>query len=204
MIRRLFIAGFSAVVLAASGLVVSAQKAAETKVATFAGGCFWCMEAPFDRTDGVVSAISGYIGGKTVKPTYEQVSSGTTGHTEAVQVTYDPAKVSYEKLLDIFWRNIDPTDAGGQFCDRGSQYRSGVFYHDEAQKQAALDSKAAIDKSGQLKKPVVSEITAAGPFTAAEDYHQKFYKKNPGHYYRYRTGCGRDARLEALWGKATH
>ena len=137
-------------------------------------------------------------------PTYEQVSSGLTGHTEVVQVSYDPQKVTFEKLLDVFWRNIDPTDAGGQFCDRGSQYRPAIFYHDDAQKQAAIASKTAIDASGQLKKPIATEITAAGPFTAAEDYHQKFYKKNPSHYHRYRAGCGRDSRLEALWGKVTH
>jgi peptide-methionine (S)-S-oxide reductase len=209
MIRRVFLAGLAAVALSATALLASslhgvAQKAAPgTAVATFAGGCFWCMEPPFDKTDGVLTTISGFMGGKELNPSYEQVASGRTGHTEVVQVTYDPTKVSYEKLLVVFWRNIDPLDAGGQFCDRGAQYRTGVFYHDEAQKAAALASKTKIDSGGQLKKPIVTEITAAGPFTAAEEYHQDFYKKNPSHYMRYRTGCGRDRRLEELWGKAT-
>ena len=212
MIRRLALAALAAVALAATLSLASAQEAkptpdakpVETKTAIFAGGCFWCMEPPFDRTEGVLATTSGYIGGTTPKPTYEQVSSGRSGHTEAVQVTYDPAKVTYEKLLDVFWRNIDPLDAGGQFCDRGSQYRAGVFYLDEAQRKAALESKTALDDAKRFKTPILAEITAAGPFTAAEDYHQDFYKKNPGHYYRYRAGCGRDRRLEELWGKATH
>lgn len=215
MIRRTVFAGLAILVLAAAALVttgagVSAQKAGgetaaapDRHVATFAGGCFWCMEPPFDKIDGVISTISGYMGGKELNPTYQQVASGQTGHTEVVQITYDPTKVTYEKLVDVFWRNIDPLDAGGQFCDRGSQYRTGVFVHDEAQKRAALESKKKIDASGQLKKPVVTEITQAGIFTAAEEYHQDFYKKNPGHYARYRAGCGRDARLEAVWGKPT-
>jgi peptide-methionine (S)-S-oxide reductase len=179
----------------------AAQGAAKLEVATFAGGCFWCMEPPFDKIDGVVSTISGYVGGKEPNPTYEMVSSGLTGHTEAVQITFDPAKVGYAKLLDVFWRNIDPLDAGGQFCDRGLHYRTGVFYHDETQKKLATDSKAAIAASGRFKQPIVTEISKAGVFTKAEEYHQDFYKKNPVRYYSYRRGCGRDARLEALWGK---
>ena len=182
-----------------------AGEAATAQTVVFAGGCFWGVQGVFQHTRGVLQAVSGYAGGNKNTASYEVVSSGLTGHAESVQITYDPKVVSYPQLLQIYFSVVhDPTELNRQGPDRGSQYRSGVFYHDEAQKQAALDSKAAIDKSGQLKKPVVSEITAAGPFTAAEDYHQKFYKKNPGHYYRYRTGCGRDARLEALWGKATH
>ena len=171
-------------------------------VATFAGGCFWCMEAPFDKLDGVRSVYSGYMGGTVENPTYEQVSRGGTGHAEVVQVTYDPAKVSYEKLLDTFWVNIDPVDKGGQFCDRGSQYRPEIFVHNEEQRKVAEASKTALDASKKLQWPVVVPITAAGKFTKAEEYHQKFYKTNTAHYTRYRTGCGRDARLEALWGKA--
>ena len=204
VLGRTVLAGIAAAALVVSSLVVNAQKSEPGQaIATFAGGCFWCMEPPFDKTEGVLSTISGYMGGKELNPTYSQVASGQTGHTEVVQVTYDPRKVTYEKLIDVFWHNIDPLDAGGQFCDRGSQYRPAVFYHDEAQKQVALDSKKSIDASGRLKKPIVTEITAAGIFTAAEDYHQDFYKKNPGHYARYRAGCGRDARLDAVWGKAT-
>ena len=171
-------------------------------MATFAGGCFWCMEAPFDKLDGVISVYSGYMGGTVANPTYEQVSRGNTGHAEVIQVTYDPSKVSYEKLLDTYWVNVDPVDKGGQFCDRGSQYRPEIFVHTEEQRKAAEASKAALDASKKLQWPVIVPITAAGTFTKAEDYHQKFYKTNPGHYYRYRTGCGRDARLEQLWGKA--
>jgi peptide-methionine (S)-S-oxide reductase len=209
MIRRLVLAGLAALAVTAAGLSAHAQQAkppvatAETKVATFAGGCFWCLEPPFDKLDGVISTISGFMGGKEAKPTYQQVASGQTSHTEVVQITYDPKKVTYEKLVDTFWRNHDPLDASGQFCDRGPQYRPGIFFHDEAQKKVALDTKTALDASKRFKTPIASEITAAGAFTAAEEYHQDFYKKNPQHYYRYRTGCGRDARLEQLWGKPT-
>lgn len=166
--------------------------------ATFAGGCFWCMEPPYDELEGVTSTISGYIGGTKKDPTYEQVSAGTTGHTEAVQITYDPQKVSYEKLLEIFWRNIDPLTANAQFCDSGSQYRSGIFYHDEAQKKLAEASQKRIQT--RFKQPVVTEITAASEFYPAEDYHQDYYKKNPIRYKIYRYGCGRDQRLKELWG----
>jgi len=168
--------------------------------ATFAGGCFWCMEPPFDKLDGVISSTSGYIGGHKKDPTYEQVSSGTTGHAEAVEIVYDPKKVTYEKLLAVFWRNVDPTTANRQFCDVGSQYRTGVFYHDEEQKRLAERSKRELDESGKLPSPVVTEITEAGEFYPAEDYHQDYYKKNPIRYKYYRFGCGRDKRLEQLWG----
>ncbi len=168
--------------------------------ATFAGGCFWCMEPPFDKLDGVISSTSGYIGGHKKDPTYEQVSSGTTGHAEAVEIVYDPKKVTYEQLLAVFWRNIDPTTANRQFCDVGSQYRTGVFYHDEEQKRLAERSKRELDESGKLPSPVVTEITEAGEFYPAEDYHQDYYKKNPIRYKYYRFGCGRDKRLEQLWG----
>ena len=176
--------------------------AATTTKATFAGGCFWCMEAPFDKLPGVISTTSGYIGGSVKNPTYEQVSSGRTGHTEAVQVVYDSTKVSYEKLLEVFWANIDPTVKNAQFCDHGSQYRSGVFFHDDAQRKAAEASRAALDKSKPFKQPIVTEITKAAEFYAAEDYHQDYYMKNPVRYKLYRNGCGRDARLKELWGKA--
>jgi peptide-methionine (S)-S-oxide reductase len=185
-------------------LTASAQQApAKMTLATFAGGCFWCMEKPFDVVDGVFSVYSGYMGGTTKNPTYEQVSSGRTGHTEVVQITYDANKVSYDALLEIFWRNIDPVDKDGQFCDRGSQYRPEIFFHGDEQKNQATASKAKLDASKKLQWPVVVPVTVASEFTKAEEYHQKYYKKNPGHYQAYRTGCGRDRRLEALWGKET-
>jgi peptide-methionine (S)-S-oxide reductase len=177
------------------------KPAAGTQVAIFAGGCFWCVEADFDKVPGVLSTTSGYIGGRTANPTYEQVSSGGTGHTEAVKIVYDPAMVTYDKLLYVFWRNVDPLTREGQFCDFGTQYRTGIFFLNDAQKLAAEASKAAIEKSGRFKRPIVTEITAAGPFYAAEDYHQNFYKTNPVRYNLYRFNCGRDARLEELWGK---
>jgi peptide-methionine (S)-S-oxide reductase len=170
------------------------------KEATFAGGCFWCMEGPFDKLEGVVSTTSGYTGGHTKKPTYEEVSGGGTGHAEAVRIVYDPAKVSYERLLEIFWHNIDPLARDGQFCDVGSQYRSAIFYRDEEQRRAAEASKAALEASGRLKGPIVTEIVAAGDFWPAEEYHQDYYRKNPIRYRLYRGGCGRDARLKEIWG----
>ncbi|MBM3223886.1 MAG: peptide-methionine (S)-S-oxide reductase MsrA [Candidatus Tectomicrobia bacterium] len=169
--------------------------------ATFAGGCFWCMEPPFDKLDGVMSTTSGYIGGHTANPTYKEISAGHTGHTEAVEIVYDPAKVSYEKLLDVFWHNIDPTVANRQFCDHGSQYRSGIFYHDETQKRLAEASKQAIEAAKLLKAPIVTEITQASAFYPAEDYHQDYYQKNPVRYKFYRHNCGRDQRLRELWGE---
>ena len=166
--------------------------------ATFAGGCFWCMEPPYDELEGVTSTISGYTGGTKKNPTYEQVSAGTTGHTEAVEITYDPKKVSYEKLLDVFWRNIDPLTANAQFCDSGSQYRSAIFYHDQTQKTLAEASKKRVQS--RFKQPIVTEIVQASEFYPAEDYHQDYYKKNPIRYKFYRYGCGRDKRLQELWG----
>jgi len=184
-----------------SGLLLcSLPTFAATEKATFAGGCFWCMEAPFDSLEGVISVTSGYTGGTTKNPTYEQVSAGTTGHAEAVQVVYDPRRISYDRLLHVFWRNIDPTVKDRQFCDHGSQYRSGIFYHGEEQRRAAVRSKELLEKSRRLPGPVVTEITAAGPFYAAEEYHQHYYKKNPLRYAYYRTSCGRDRRLKELWG----
>jgi peptide-methionine (S)-S-oxide reductase len=171
-------------------------------VATFAGGCFWCMEPPFDKLPGVISTTSGYMGGKKRYPTYEEVSAGWTGHAEVVQVAYDPSKVSYEKLLEVFWRNIDPTVRDKQFCDEGSQYRSAIFVHDDAQLKAAEASKAALEKSKPFKDAIVTPIQLAGEFWPAEDYHQDYYLKNPVRYSYYRTGCGRDARLKQLWGDA--
>lgn len=175
-----------------------------TSIATFAGGCFWCMEPPFDKLEGVISTTSGYTGGHTKNPTYKQTSSGKTGHTEAVQIVYDPKQVSYEKLLDVFWHNIDPTTPNQQFCDRGNQYRSEIFYHNDEQKQLAESSKAALDKNKPFKQPVVTQVSKASTFYAAEEYHQDYYKKNPIRYRYYRYGCGRDKRLEQLWGESKH
>ncbi len=170
------------------------------QIATFAGGCFWCMEPPFDKLEGVISTTSGYTGGHKKNPTYEEVSSGGTGHAESVRVAYDPAKIDYQKLLEVFWHNIDPTTPNRQFCDRGSQYRSAIFYHNEEQKLLALESKKAVEKL--FKEPIVTEILPAPEFYVAEDYHQDFYKKNPIRYKSYRFGCGRDQRLKQLWGES--
>jgi peptide-methionine (S)-S-oxide reductase len=170
--------------------------------ATFAGGCFWCMEEAFDPVEGVVSVVSGYIGGERANPTYEQVSAGGTGHAEAVEIRYDPARVSYERLLEHFWRNIDPLAVDRQFCDGGRQYRSAIFYHDEAQRRAAEASKAELERSGRLKGRIVTEIVPAGPFFEAEEYHQDYYRKNPARYKFYKWSCGRAQRLEQLWGKS--
>ncbi len=173
---------------------------AKTETATFAGGCFWCMVPPFKNLPGVVSVTSGYTGGHVPNPSYEQVSSGDTGHAESVQVVYDPAKVDYPKLLDVFWHNIDPTTPARQFCDSGDQYRTAVFYHGETQKQQAIASRDALGKSGVLKGPIVTQIVAATPFYPAEEYHQDFYQKSELHYQIYRHGCGRDQRLKELYG----
>lgn len=177
--------------------------AGKTETAVFAGGCFWCVEEAFEKVPGVTTAVSGYIGGTVANPTYQQVSGGATGHAEAVQVTYDPGKVTYKQLVDWFWRNIDPLDAAGQFCDKGSEYRSAIFYSGDAQKKIAEDSKQALQASGRFKQPIATEITAAGPFYLAEDYHQDYYKKNANRYQFYKHGCGRVQRLEQVWGKAT-
>jgi peptide-methionine (S)-S-oxide reductase len=206
---RLSRVSFAALVFLAAAFTVSAQAQAPAKgggkaaIATFAGGCFWCVEEAFDKVPGVIETISGFIGGTAANPSYEQVMTKKTGHAEAVQVTYDPSKVSYQQLVDWFWRNIDPVDASGQFCDKGSPYRSGIFYHDEAQKKVAEETKQALKASGRFKQPIVTEITSAGPFYPAEDYHQDYYKKNSSRYQFYKYGCGRVQRLEQIWGKAT-
>jgi peptide-methionine (S)-S-oxide reductase len=168
--------------------------------ATFAGGCFWCVEADFDKVPGVKSTVSGYIGGRVPNPSYEQVAGKGTGHAEAVEVVYDPRTVSYEQLLTYFWRTIDPTTKDRQFCDAGSPYRTGIFVHDAQQLAAAQQSKAALEKSKPFAENVVTEVSMAGVFYAAEDYHQDYYKKNPVRYKYYRNGCGRDERLKQLWG----
>jgi peptide-methionine (S)-S-oxide reductase len=170
-----------------------------TATAIFAGGCFWCVEADFDKVAGVISTTSGYIGGRTANPTYEAVSRGGTGHAEAVEIVYDPAKVSYEKLVDVFWHNIDPLAKDRQFCDQGDPYRSAIFYRGDDQRRVAEASKVAVQ--ARFKQPVQTEIVAAGPFYKAEDYHQDYYLKNPVRYKFYRFNCGRDARLQELWGK---
>ena len=207
-------AGLFALVLGvavSAGLVINSvvQRAeAETDAAKttthaeaiFAGGCFWCMEPPYDKVDGVIATISGYTDGHKENPTYKEVSSGTTGHTEAIKITYDPSKVSYEQLLDIFWRNIDPVTPNRQFCDGGTQYRSGIYYLDDTQQQLAEKSKAAIEQSGVLSKAIVTEIKPASTFYPAEEYHQDYYLKNPVRYKFYRYNCGRDQRLEEIWG----
>jgi peptide-methionine (S)-S-oxide reductase len=177
-----------------------AAYAQKTEKATFAGGCFWCTEEAFEKVPGVTGVVSGYMGGKVKNPSYEQVSTGRTGHTEVVQVTFDPAKVSYEKLLDTFWLNHDPTVKDRQFCDAGTQYRPEIFYHSEEQKRLAEASKAKWDKAKPFRQPIATPITAAGDFWPAEDYHQDYYKKNPVQYRFYVTGCGRYARLDQLWG----
>ena len=174
------------------------SKGTETAKATFAGGCFWSVERFFDKVGGVVSTTSGYTGGSKKNPTYEEVSSGRTGHAESVEVAYDPKKISYEKLLDAFWHNIDPFTPNAQFCDTGNEYRTAIFYHDETQKRLAENSKKALQ--GGFKRPIVTEVVAAAQFYPAEDYHQDFYLKNPTRYEMYRIGCGRDRRLVELWG----
>ena len=175
--------------------------AQRSEVATFAGGCFWCVESDFDKVDGVLSTVSGFMGGRTANPTYKQVSAGGTGHAEVVQITYDPGKVSYQRLLDVYWRSVDPLDAGGQFCDRGDEYRTEIFTHSPEQQQLAQASKAALDASGRFGKKIVAAISPASQFTAAEDYHQDHYIKNPLQYRFYRYSCGRDARVKQVWGE---
>ena len=171
-------------------------------VATFAGGCFWCMEGPFEKLPGVKSVTSGYTGGQKKNPTYEEVSSGGTGHAESVQILYDPSLVTYDQLLEVFWHNIDPLTPNAQFCDHGTQYRSAIYFHDDAQRQAAEASKQKLESSGQLHGKIVTEIVPAATFYPAEEYHQDYYKKNPVRYNMYRTGCGRDRRLKELWGES--
>lgn len=188
------------------GAAISAQAQTAPSVisakAIFAGGCFWCVESDFDKVPGVISTTSGYTGGKTANPTYEQVSSHTTGHAEAVQVVYDPAKVSYEKLVEFYWRSIDPTVKDQQFCDHGTPYRTVIFAQNEEQLKIAKASRAALEKSKPFKEPIVTEIVMASTFYPAEEYHQDYYKKNPIRYQYYRSSCGRDARVKQLWGNA--
>lgn len=182
-------------------LTATTQLHARSEKATFAGGCFWCMEPPFEALAGVLSVTSGYTGGRKTNPTYEEVSAGGTGHAEAVEIIYDPAIISYQKLLDVFWHNIDPTALNGQFCDTGSQYRSAVFYHSEEQSKVAKSSKATLEKRRTFRQAIATEITAAGTFFKAEEYHQDYYRKNPLRYKYYRSSCGRDTRLKELWGE---
>ena len=183
----------------ASAAAASTAAGASAK-ATFAGGCFWCVESDFDKVPGVISTTSGYIGGTVANPSYEQVSSKRTGHAEAVEIVYDPARVSYEQLLQTYWRSIDPTTKDRQFCDVGSPYRTAIFTHGADQAAAAQASLKALDKSKPFPEPIVTTVEPAGPFYAAEAYHQDYYKKNPIRYTYYRTSCGRDARLKQLWG----
>ena len=178
-----------------------AGTAGETAEATFAGGCFWCVEEAFDGVPGVVSTTSGYTGGTTRDPSYEEVSSGGTGHAEAVRVAYDAEVTSYERLLDAFWRNVDPTDGGGQFCDRGDSYRSAIFTHDDEQRQLAEASKRALEGSGHFEEPIATEVVRVGPFYPAEEYHQDYYRKNPVRYKLYKWNCRRAQRLEQIWGE---
>jgi peptide-methionine (S)-S-oxide reductase len=207
VIASLVLLGFAAWILVPSFVastrssVAQAASPAGTEVAIFAGGCFWCVESDFDKVPGVISTTSGYIGGKTANPTYREISGGSTGHAEAVKIVYDPKVVSFDRLLFVFWRTVDPVTRDAQFCDYGTQYRTAIFFMNDVQRQKALASKAELEKSGKLKRPIVTEIVQAGPFYAAEDYHQDYYKKNPFQYNLYRFNCGRDARLEELWGK---
>lgn len=187
-------------VVVALALSAGGACAARLDKAVFAGGCFWCMEAPFDQLPGVVSVAAGYTGGHAKNPTYKDVSAGGTGHAEAVQIVYDPSRISYSALLAVFWRNVDPTVTDRQFCDVGHQYRAAIFYNGEEQRRSALQSKAALEKNKPFREPIVTEIVPATVFYPAEEYHQHYYKKNPLRYKYYRNGCGRDKRLKELWG----
>ncbi|MBI3622083.1 MAG: peptide-methionine (S)-S-oxide reductase MsrA [Nitrospirae bacterium] len=178
----------------------TASSTSDIEIATFAGGCFWCVESDFDKIAGVTATISGFTGGHVKNPTYKEVSAGGTGHAEAVEIHFDPARVSYARLLDVFWHSIDPTVKDQQFCDVGNQYRTAIFYHTDEQKRLAEESKAALERSKPFKEPIVTEITAAAAFYPAEEYHQNFYKKESVRYHFYRYNCGRDQRLEQLWG----
>jgi peptide-methionine (S)-S-oxide reductase len=177
-----------------------ANDSLQQTTATFAGGCFWCMEEAFEDVEGIVSVDSGYTGGQVENPTYEQVSAGGTGHTESIEVTFDPTKVTYQQLLEVFWRNVDPTTPNAQFCDHGNQYRTAIFYHDENQRQLIDKSKQRIELSKNFPEPIVTEISPASAFYPAEEYHQDFYTKNPIRYKYYKWNCGRTKRLEQLWG----
>ena len=200
-LRAILLASWVSVwAIAGAARAEESAEAAAPATATFAGGCFWCMQPPFDKLDGVLSTTVGYTGGRTKDPTYPEVSAGETGHAEAVQVVYDPAKISYAQLLDVFWRNIDPLTPNAQFCDRGSQYRSAIFYHAETQRDLAEQSKKQLEEPKRFDRPIVTEITAAMKFYAAEEYHQNYPEKNPARYEYYRWRCGRDRRLKKLWG----
>jgi peptide-methionine (S)-S-oxide reductase len=197
--KRVVLLALGLLVLASAGYVGAQERAR----ATFAGGCFWCMEPPYDKLDGVISTTSGYAGGTVPNPTYQQVISGNTGHLEVMQVVYDPSKISYEELLEVFWPNIDPTDGGGQFCDRGEQYTTAIFYHDDEQRRLAEASLEEVRNSTDFSMPIVTDIRPLETFYPAEDYHQDYYIKNGLQYRFYRTACGRDARLDQLWGAET-
>jgi len=206
LIAAVFFAAFGTIgggVLAAEGTVSPPAPKGEA-IATFAGGCFWCVESDFDTVPGVLRTISGYTGGTLIDPTYKQVTAGGSGHLEAVRIFFDPKKVSYGTLLEIFWRSVDPTDDGGQFCDRGESYETAIFANSADQKRLAEASKQKLQASGVLKRPIVTPIETAGPFYPAEDYHQDFYKKSSLRYRIYRYGCGRDARVRNLWGKEAY
>ena len=205
MRRQTAVAVLTVTVLLIGGWNISStsQAAADATFAKayFAGGCFWCMEEAFEKVEGVLSATSGYMGGKVANPTYEEVSAGRTGHAESVEVVYDPSKVSYQKLLDAFWHNVDPVTPNAQFCDHGSQYRSAIFFQTDDEKRASDASKQAIEQSKRLTEPIVTQIVPATQFYSAEEYHQDYYKKNPIRYKFYKYNCGRAQRLEELWGK---
>lgn len=196
------LAGLTVLLLGVAAMTLSAQENKESATAVFAGGCFWCMEPPYDALDGVLSTTSGYIGGSQKDADYNKVSAGGTGHFEAIEVKYDPSKISYEKLLEVFWRNIDPLDGTGQFCDKGSQYLSAIFPKNDEERALAEASKAAVAPAGAPADAIKTEILAASPFYPAEGYHQDYYQKNPVRYKFYRWNCGRDQRLEQLWGDA--
>ena len=201
--KRIMMCGILYLSMVVAGVPVSGGQAADPSALTkafFAGGCFWCMEEVFEKVPGVTSVTSGYMGGRVENPSYEQVSGGGTGHAEAVEVSYDPQKVSYAKLLDAFWRNVDPVTANAQFCDHGSQYRAVIFYQTDAEKRLAEESKRTIEQSKRFAQPIVTELVMASRFYPAEDYHQDFYKKNPIRYKFYKYNCGRAQRLEELWG----
>ena len=201
MFRRLHGTAFALVILLA-GAAGAGEKGLQTAI--FAGGCFWCVESDFDKVPGVVDTVSGYIGGDVKNPSYKQVTAGGTGHIEAVKITFDPARISYEMMLDIFWRSVDPTDAGGQFCDRGPSYATAIFATSKAQRRAAVKSKKAIAASKILARPIVTPIRAAGTFYPAEDYHQDYHSRNPVRYKYYRFRCGRDSRVRRLWGSEAY
>ena len=197
----IFGASLSLLAMASPSHPQAAETSSQTQKATFAGGCFWCMEEVFEKVEGVISATSGYTGGQKTNPTYQDVSAGITGHAEAVEVLYDPAKVTYAKLLEVYWRNIDPTTPNQQFCDVGNQYRAAIFYHSDEQKRLVEESRQRVEKTKTFKDPLITQLSAASTFYPAEEYHQDFYKKNPIRYKAYKFNCGRTQQLEELWGK---